>query len=646
MKLKIGEKLSVEQLQMFGAFAKICRHDILEMVTNAQSGHPGGSLSSIDFLTVLYLAIISQTGEKLVYSNGHISPAAYSILANLGYIDRAEVLKTFRKDGSIYEGHVTRHVPGIWYGTGPLGIGLSVAAAFALNEKMTKSGRKVFGSMGDGEADEGQVYEMMNFAAKNQLNNFIVFCDANGVQLSDSVEKIMPINIPGHFQAAGWRVIEVDGHDFEDIWRGLSEAYDGGEQLAGVVDARPVLIYARTVMGKGVDFMESEGLAYKATWHGKAPSKEQVAGSIEALKLDEKEEKILTEIQKAVTWKPDKPIFKKLLTENNLNSGKPKLYTSAELTDCRTAYGMTLLDLAEKNPEVIALDADLRASVMTKFLAEKFPERHIECGISEQHMMSLGGGFSLTEKVPFVSTFGAFMSSRAKDQARVNDVNKTNVKMVATHCGLSVGEDGPTHQTIDDMGSFLGMFNTMVIEPADPNQTDRIIRYIATHYGNFYVRMGRHKFPIITDEKGQPFYGVEYIYSYGRTDKLRSGSGATKGLTVVATGACVYEALEAWEVLAKAGKAFDLIAVSSIKQFDDGLMASIKQNGRVLTIEDHNLKSGLNSQVASFILENGLKVDYFSGLGVKEYEFSGKAEELYARSGIFRRNIVEYIDKL
>jgi len=159
-------------------------------------------------------------------------------------------------------------------------------------------------------------------------------------------------------------------------------------------------------------------------------------------------------------------------------------------------------------------------------------------------MISLAGGMSLSGFVPFASTFGAFISSRAKDQARVNDINQTNVKMVATHCGLSVGEDGPTHQAIDDMGSFLGMFNTHVIEPADPNHCDRIIRYIASHYGNFYVRMGRHKIPVLTKEDGSLLYGEDYQYEYGKTEVLRSGST----VTIVASGSVVSEALAAREM--------------------------------------------------------------------------------------------------
>ena len=230
------------------------------------------------------------------------------------------------------------------------------------------------------------------------------------------------------------------------------------------------------------------------------------------------------------------------------------------------------------------------------------------------------------------------MSSRAKDQARVNDINQTNVKMVATHCGLSVGEDGPTHQAIDDMGSFLGMFNTMVIEPADPNHTDRIIRYVASHYGNFYVRMGRHKIPVITKEDGSVFYGKNYQYEYGKCDLIRAG----KNLTIVASGAMVHEALEA---IKDCKKSIELVAVSSIQKFDDTLLKSIKKTGRVLTVEDHNPYSGLASQIKAFISDNKLQAEVQS-LGVTAYQFSGKYNELYEKAGIGKEAIREACENL
>ncbi len=629
-------KLTKEHLDTLKAISKSCRRTIIEMVANAQSGHPGGSLSSIDYLALVYSFIISQTGEKMVVSNGHISPAVYSILAELGYIPKEDVIKTFRKVKSPYEGHVTRLVPGVWYGTGPLGIGVSVASSFALAEKMKKSGEKVFALMGDGEAQEGQVYEMINFSNKYKLDNLILFVDYNKVQLSASLEEIMPLNLKGHFKAGNWHVIEVDGHDYQKMWAALREAYS--------VKDKPVVILGETVMGKGVDYMEQEGLNEKATWHGNAPNAELAAKALQQLELTAEEKHLIGLWKNEIKWHPSKPVFTPSLTPIPVNTGKPIVYDTGILTDCRTAYGMALLDLAKLNPQILGITADLRGSVMTKFVAGEIASQHIECGIAEQHMVSLSGGLSLDGFIPFTSTFGAFMSSRAKDQARVNDINQTNVKMVATHCGLSVGEDGPTHQAIDDAGSFLGMFNTMVIEPADPNQTDRIIRYIASHHGNFYVRMGRHKFPIIQKENGTPFYDEHYVYEYGRSDVIREG----KNLTIAATGAMVNEALKARELLlAKNPQAsIEIVAVSSIKKFDNTLIESIKKTGHVITVEDHNTLSGLGGQLGKFLASNNIHPQTFRTMGVNEYQLSGKSEELYKEAGLSAEAIAQVCEEI
>ena len=413
--------------------------------------------------------------------------------------------------------------------------------------------------------EEGEVYEMMNFASANKLDNLIVICDYNGVQLTDAISRTLPNNLIGHFQAAGWMVLEVDGHDFRKLWRVYGRAQKSG--------GKPVLIVAKTLMGKGVGFMEVEGKARRATWHGKAPSPEQIDGVVKKFHLKPKEQNLLNEFRKTVTWKPAKPQLRWSVS-NSVRVGKPVLYSTEKETDCRSAYGRALVELAGLNSKIVALTADLRESVKTGLLAEKYPARYIECGVAEQFMVSMAGGLSLAGYIPFVSTYAVFMASRAKDQVRVNDVNNTNVKMVVTHAGLSVGEDGPTHQSVDDNGSMLGLFNTKIIEPADPNQTDRVIRFIAKHDGNFYVRMGRHKYPVITDRRGKPFYGLDYKYTYGRTDLIRSG----KKLTVVAIGPMVHEALLAWEKLAAKGKDFDLIAASSIKQFDRTLLTSMEKD--------------------------------------------------------------------
>jgi len=631
---KLGEKLTSEQRNFLSIFSTSCRRSIVEMVANAQSGHPGGSLSCIDYLSLVYTFVLGQTGEPIVVSNGHISPAVYAVLGEMGYISKADAVKNFRKVDSDFEGHVSRHVPGIFYGTGPLGIGVSVGAAFALAEKLKYENKKTFVLMGDGEAQEGQVHEMTLFAAKFQLDNLILFVDDNLIQLTASVKEIMPINLPAFFAAAGWEIFEVDGHDYEAMWATLA--------LAHQVKGQPVVILGKTVMGKGVDYMEKDSNDGKASWHGSAPKPEQAAEALTQLGVTGENEKMLEEFRASVPWKPLGPEFTPLFTRNTLKLGEPRFYGKEELTDCRTAYGKALLDLAKLNPEVLAMTADLRSSVMTKFVAEELPSQHIECGISEQNMVSVAGGLSLNGFVPFASTFGAFMSSRAKDQARVNDINQTNVKMVATHCGLSVGEDGPTHQSIDDASSFLGMLNTSVIEAIDPNQTDHIIRFIAGHYGNFYVRMGRHKFPVITKEDGTIFYGIDYVYEYGKCDVIRSGSA----LTLAATGPTVAEGLKAVESLRQQGIEVELVAVSSIKYFDEILTKSVQKTGKLVTVEDHNVVSGLASQLTKHLYGQGVLASKVAHLGVQWYEMSGKADELYDRAGISARRIEEQIKKL
>lgn len=626
---KLGSPLSDQQIELLNIFTKSARHSILQMVTNAQSGHPGGSLSSIDYLATLYAYIISQTGEKVVVSHGHISPAVYSTLAEMNYIPKQEVVENFRKIGSIYEGHITRHVKGIEYGTGPLGIGVSVASAFAMGEKLKQTGKKAYVLMGDGECQEGQVHEMIHFAKHHQLNNLILFVDYNKVQLTASLEETLDIDIQKTFEAGHWNVLNINAHDYTEIWNALSEAQNSD---------KPVAIIGNSIMGKGVDFMEQTGENHQSDWHGKAPKPEQIEDVLKQLTLTADEQQTLEDFRSSITWTPQKADYPALHSKTTINTGTPIRYQADESVDCRSAYGKALLDLAHNNKEVVALTADLKGSVMTKFVSSELPEQYIECGIAEQHMVSAAGGLSLQNFVPFASTFGAFISSRAKDQARVNDINYCNVKMVATHCGLSVGEDGPTHQAIDDIGSFLGMFNTGIIEPTCPNQTDAIIRYIASHYGNFYVRMGRHKFPVITKEDGSIFYDENYTYQYGKSDLIRQGTD----LTIIASGPCVHEALEA---IKQTEKSVELIALSSAKEIDQQIINSVKKTGKLITVQDHNPYSGIAATISKALQEHQVLPAQTTHLAAKEYQLSGKAPELYASAEIDAQAILNALNQ-
>jgi transketolase len=631
------EPLSEDRLEFLATFSQSCRHSILQMVTNAQSGHPGGSLGCVDYLSLLYTSLLCQSGDTIVVSNGHISPAVYAVLGEMGYCDKQQAIETFRSVGSPFEGHVTRHVPGVWYGTGPLGTGISAASGFALAEKMQTNGKgtgnakTVYGLIGDGESQEGQVYEMMNFASTFELDNFIVFMDYNKVQLTDGTDNIMPIDFTASFTAAGWHVIDVDGHDFSALWDALGKAHAHTD--------KPTLLLGNTIMGKGVDFMEKAGKLFHADWHGKAPTPEQAAPALAALELTVDQTAMIDVFRASITWTPKSPSFPDIGSRvDGVAPGAPIEYAANEKTDCRTAYGKALLDLAKNNAHVVAMTADLAGSVKTSYVKDALPNQHIECGVAEQHMVSCAGGLSLSGMIPFCSTFGAFMTSRAKDQARVNDINQANVKMVATHCGLSVGEDGPTHQAIDDMGSMLGLFHTMVMEPADPNHCDRMIRFAASHYGNCYVRMGRHKIPVLTKEDGSLLFDASYEYHYGRCDVLRGGSD----VTLAASGPMVSLALKAvTQVKEQGGPSVELVIMSSPKQFDDRLFDSIKKTGRLITVEDHVTRSGFGSQIGKEILQRNLPVTALKMMGVEGYQLSGTAMELYANAGLSVEDIAQ-----
>lgn len=650
----LGEPLNDEQLQLLAAVSMACRRSIIEMTAGAQSGHPGGSLSVIDYLTLLYTFVISQHNDPVVVSNGHVSPAVYAILGELGVVDKERAVTMFRKPGDVFEGHVNRHVRGVHYSTGPLGVGASVASAFALGNHLSKkSSETVYLLMGDGEQQEGQAYEMMNFANKYRLSNLVLFVDYNQIQLSASLDEIMPMNIAGHYRAAGWEVIEVDGHDYQAMWNALSRAKTmqmnaGSDSESG----RPVCLLASTVMGKGVSFMESEAAAGKASWHGSTTNKELTEKALSELVVSEEQLKLIHDFVGGFSDKNGGTLRDRIFSYDfvkngsaieGFNAGVHREYGVSEKTDCRGAYGNALTDLAGLNSSVVALTADLAGSVKTDGVKKAFPERHIECGISEQHMVSTAGGLSLRGFIPFCSTFGAFMSSRAKDQARVNDINETNVKMVATHCGLSVGEDGPTHQAIDDISSFLGMYHTSVLEPADPNQCDRMIRAIGGMYGNFYVRMGRAKVPTITreDDVSKPFFGDDYVFEIGRADVVRTG----KDVTVVASGPMVPRAIEVRELL-KDQIDVEVLVVSSMKPFDhETLEKSAKKTGRVLTLEDHNVACGLGMLVTQSLEDSGLSLP-IAHLGVRGYQLSGTADELYEIAGLGVKDIKKAVEKL
>jgi transketolase len=262
--------------------ARRFRKEILEMIAEAGSGHPGGSLSAVEILISLYFCKMRHRPDdpawplrdRFIMSKGHASAALYVTLANCGYFPKEE-LKTFRKLGSRLQGHVHVGVPGVELSTGSLGQGLSVANGIALGAKMRKAGFKVYCLLGDGEIQEGQVWEAAMTAPHHRLDNICAILDYNKVQENGPVAAIKGEEPQGDkWRSFGWHVVEVDGHNFEEILHVLDE-FDK-------VEGKPTFIIAHTIKGKGVSFMEGQ-----AAWHGKAPNGEQLRQAIGELGFKE-----------------------------------------------------------------------------------------------------------------------------------------------------------------------------------------------------------------------------------------------------------------------------------------------------------------------------------------------------------------------
>ncbi|MBE6700805.1 MAG: transketolase [Ruminococcaceae bacterium] len=260
----------VKKEQLRVTAAKI-RLGALECVYNANSGHPGGSLSIADVLAYLYFDKMNidpdnpkdDNRDRFVLSKGHTSPALYSALALRGFFS-TELLKTFRREGSILQGHPDmKNVPGVDISTGSLGLGISTACGMALSGKVSKKDYRVYAVMGDGELEEGQVWEAAMFAGHYKLDNLTAFVDFNGLQIDGKITEVMnPTPIDEKFKAFGWNALVIDGHNFDEIEKAVAEA----ESYKG----KPTVIICKTVKGKGVSFMED-----RAEWHGSAPNKEQ-----------------------------------------------------------------------------------------------------------------------------------------------------------------------------------------------------------------------------------------------------------------------------------------------------------------------------------------------------------------------------------
>ena len=616
--------------------AVLCRGDILTMTTLAASGHPGGSMSTIDALLIVYnVANISKNNlhdlnrDRIFISHGHISPAVYSCLARKGILPQDEYIAYFRKAGSMYEGHIERSIPGVEWTTGNLGQGLSAACGAAVAGRVCGNEFDVYVFMGDGEHEKGQITEARRFAAKYNLSNITVIVDYNTLQISGDISKVMPsMNIAASYKSDGWEVIQIDGHNFKDIAAALLKAKSC---------SKPVCIIAETAMGSGVSFME-----HKAGFHGAPLSEEQYYEAMKELKLEPALEKY-KEMRKGFMWAA--PHIKAENPKININQGERIIYQPDLKTDNRSAFGAALLDLVKLNKQagntdVVVFDCDLAGSVKTNGVEKNFPENFFQCGISEHHTAVCAGAASVNGVVSFFADFGMFGVDEVYNQQRLNEINSANLKVVTTHVGIDVGEDGKTHMCIDYIGLLRNIFGFKVIAPADPNQVDAVIRYAAKESGNIHVAMGRSKIPVITKEDGSVFYDDKYTFNYGDIDIIRQGS---KG-AIIAYGSTLFRAVKVHEILKEKGYDFAVINAASPAYLTDDAFNKIAGYKKIFTYEDHISLTGLYSTIANMALSKKVMVDaaYF---GVNEFPMSGQSDEVYDMLGLSPEKVAENIIK-
>ena len=298
----------------------------------------------------------------------------------------------------------------------------------------------------------------------------------------------------------------------------------------------------------------------------------------------------------------------------------------------REIYGKTLVELGRQNKDIVVLDADVSPSTMTSFFAREFPERFFNCGLEEQNMVSIAAGLAASGKIVFASTFVVFIICRCFDQLRlcISQPN-LNVKIVATHGGISVGEDGTSHQAIEDLALCCALPSFTVVVPADAIETAEAIRIAASDYGPFYIRLSRPKTPIV--------YPEGYHFTLGKAVTMRQGRDAT----VIAAGVMVAKALEAADTLARQGIDCRVINMHTLKPLDEAaVVKAASETGAIVVAEEHLAQGGLGSRVAQTIAKEKPVPMEFVNLGDR-YAVSGKAEELLQRYGLTARDIEEAV---
>lgn len=589
----------------------------LVSTSEAGSGHPTTCLSAADIVSALFFHAMhydcenaqNPNNDRFILSKGHAAPLLYAAYAEAGIIPTDDLL-TLRQIDSIFEGHPTPRFDWTEVATGSLGQGLSLGLGMALNGKyLDKADYRVYVLLGDGEIAEGSVWEAAALASYYKLNNLVGIIDVNA--LGQSQRTMYEFDIDTYcqrFDAFGWQTIGIDGHDYDDILPALDKAKTSTD--------KPTMIVAKTFKGQGVSFLANED-----NWHGKAvPKGEELDKALNELGP------LNTDIPLQI--EPPKPAKTHAST---IKTCVPPEYKPDEEVATRGGYGTGLAKLGDANPNVVALDGDTKNSTYAEEFMKRHPERFFEMFIAEQNLVGAGIGLAKRGKIPFVSTFAAFLS-RAYDHIRMSAISQANIKYAGSHCGVSIGEDGPSQMGLEDLAMFRAIPGAVVLYPSDAVSAERLVAEAAAHQGIVYLRTSRPKTAIL--------YGADESFPIGGSKVIKKSD--QDKVTVVAAGITLHEALKAHETLSTEGIAIRIIDVYSIKPVDAKTLrtAAADTNNTLITVEDHYPEGGLGDAVLDAVATEGICVHKLAVTGIPR---SGKPDELLELHGINANAIIQKV---
>ncbi|NOT97334.1 MAG: transketolase [Nitrospira sp.] len=593
------------------------RIESVRATSEAGSGHPSSCCSAAEIVAALFFSVMrydpknpkAANSDRFVLSKGHAAPLLYAAWAEAGLFPKSDLLK-LRTLTSDLEGHPTPRLSFVDMATGSLGQGLPVGIGIALNAKFVdKLDHRTYVLMGDGESVEGSVWEAAEVARHHGLDNLCAIVDVNRLGQSDPTMLQHDMEAyRARWSGFGWHAIVIDGHDLSAVVNAFQEA--------AATKGKPTVLLAKTFKGRGLSFMENH-----PSWHGKpVPKGEETRKAIDELTKQLKPSSTSLPSQKPAPSTPNATATSALA---------PPPYKLGDSAATREAFGVALEAIGAANPLVVGLDADVKNSTYTDKFGKKFPNRFFENFIAEQNMLGAAAGLAACGKIPFVATFAAFFT-RAYDFIRMAAISQSNIKLVGTHVGVSIGEDGPSQMGLEDIAMMAAQPGVVVLYPSDATCTYRLVEIAAAHKGMVYLRAGRPKAPVI--------YGPEERFQIGGSKVLRQS--ASDVLTIVAAGVTLFEALKAYDQLKAAGISVRVIDLYSIAPIDRTTLIDSARatQGRILTVEDHYAHGGLGDAVLSAVGPEGLRVHK---LAVRVIPHSGKPDELVDHFGIGARSIVE-----